>query len=235
MTVIQKIESEALVLHVRSYKETSALITLLLPFQGKISAVARGIQRPKSLLRGLLQPFQRLWVEVAVSQQGMGTLYQANLLERIALDSHKSCASGLYLNELLYKLLPEHDAHPALFEGYLHTLRALSQASFEVELRYFEAFLLKELGYAIDYQKDGMQNRILPNIYYQYFPSQGVFLEAKGPQQGILGETLIALATKTLSALQAKEAKKFLRLALGVHLHQNPLLSRQFFVGESLG
>ncbi len=56
--------------------------------------------------------------------------------------------SAYYLNELLLKLLPRQDAHPALFDAYADTLATLALAPDDAAaLRAFELVLLRELGW----------------------------------------------------------------------------------------
>jgi DNA repair protein RecO (recombination protein O) len=56
--------------------------------------------------------------------------------------------SGLYLNELLIRLLPAEDPHPAVFDHYAATLLALAEGRpLEPLLRSFEWRLLDDLGY----------------------------------------------------------------------------------------
>jgi len=48
---------EGIVLKELRFKETSKILTILTPHQGKISAIARGAYRPKSQIVGTTQPF----------------------------------------------------------------------------------------------------------------------------------------------------------------------------------
>ena len=60
-----------------------------------------------------------------------------------------SLLAGLYLNELLLRLLAREDAHPALFEAYGAVVRVLASAhgdALEPVLRTFELLLLREIG-----------------------------------------------------------------------------------------
>ena len=225
-----RIESEAFVLHARPYRETSALITLWSPNEGRQSLIARGVKRPKSILKGLLQPFQRLWIEWQPSASGGGTLYQANLLKRESLDSHSSCVAGLYLNELLYKLLPEQDAHPQLFEAYGKALPRLATTDMELTLRYFESSLLQELGYGFDYRKDASGVPITAEAAYHYIPEHGFVRQPLNPPHALKGSSILALASERLLPEHMIDAKRLLRVALGSHLQHNPLHSRLFFV-----
>lgn len=65
--------------------------------------------------------------------------------------------SAWYMNELVLRLLPREDAHPALFEAYQTALEQLAAAaeshgstSVSAPLRRFEWALLQETGYGFD-------------------------------------------------------------------------------------
>ncbi|HSB96610.1 MAG TPA: recombination protein O N-terminal domain-containing protein, partial [Spongiibacteraceae bacterium] len=63
----------AYVLHTRDFRDSSLLIELFTPEQGRVAAVARGVKaarRGSGMQRALLQPFQPLWIAV----QGRGEL-----------------------------------------------------------------------------------------------------------------------------------------------------------------
>jgi DNA repair protein RecO (recombination protein O) len=61
--------------------------------------------------------------------------------------------AGFYLNELLMRLVPREDPHPALFDAYVSALTGLATASQDLGswLRWFECRLLREMGVAPDF------------------------------------------------------------------------------------
>ena len=52
----------AYVIHRRAYSDTSMIVELLTPAQGRVSVLARGVKRGKSPKALLLQPFRSLHV-----------------------------------------------------------------------------------------------------------------------------------------------------------------------------
>ncbi len=111
----------AFVLHSRPYKESSALVDLFTP-QGRLRAVMRAARGKAG---SLIRPFVSLEVEL----RGKSELKTVARLESAGpahwLDG-QALFSGMYLNELLIRLLPAEDAHPALFDHYVATLPALA-------------------------------------------------------------------------------------------------------------
>ena len=62
----------------------------------------------------------------------------------------RSLMSAWYMNELLLRLLPREDPHPALYDAYDHALQALARGGSAVgALRRFEWTLLEETGYGV--------------------------------------------------------------------------------------
>src|SRR5918997_1073415 len=100
----------AFVLHSYAFKETSLVVELVTRDFGRVAVVARGARRPRSALRGVLLAFQPL----LVSWSGKGevqTLIRAEWHGGYHPLKGLSLICGFYLNELLLKLLPRHDAH----------------------------------------------------------------------------------------------------------------------------
>ena len=104
------------VLHRRPYRDTSLLLEVFSQEYGRLGLVARGAVSPRSRWKGLLQPFAPL----LLSWSGAGELATLTAAEEagcpIPLPPHRVLA-GLYINELLLRLLPRLDPHPGLFAG----------------------------------------------------------------------------------------------------------------------
>ena len=112
--------------------------------------VAKGARRPASALRGVLMAFQPLLVDWSGGGE-VKTLARAEWQGGQPLLGGRALLCGYYLNELLIRLLPREDPHPALFEHYREALRRLSAGDdAQRVLRRFELALLQELGYGID-------------------------------------------------------------------------------------
>ncbi|MGH8403441.1 MAG: DNA repair protein RecO, partial [Gammaproteobacteria bacterium] len=116
----------AYVLHQHDWRETSRVVEILSRDHGRLGVVARGARRAKSPWRALLRPFQPL----LVSWMGGGELMTLFGAEPSAAShplSGRALLSGFYMNELLLRLLPRQDPHPALFNQYADVLGRLMQ------------------------------------------------------------------------------------------------------------
>ena len=217
----------AFVLHSRPYRESSALVDFFTP-EGRLRAVLRGA-------RGKAGTLARPFVPLDVEFRGRSDLKAVARLESGGLAywlDGNALFSGMYLNELLIRLLPAEDAHPAMFEHYVATLPALAaKRPLEPILRAFEWRLLTELGYGFALDQDISGKPIDSACLYRLLPDTG--LEPVGLfQPGLFnGAELLAMAEADWNmpgALAA--AKRLMRQALAPHLGGRPLVSRELFM-----
>ncbi|WP_040262022.1 DNA repair protein RecO [Pseudomonas massiliensis] len=216
----------AYVLHARPYRETSALVDFLTP-GGRVRGVLRGA-------RGKAGSLARPFVPLAVEFRGKGELRSVSRLEATGNSPWlvgEALFSGLYLNELLVRLLPLEDPHPRLYEHYAQTLQALAQGrALEPLLRAFEWRLLDELGYAFALDRDSQGEPIAVDGLYRLSADEGlerVFSFAPGL---FSGADLLAMAVADWEAAGALlAAKRLMRQALAAHLGSKPLMSRELF------
>lgn len=220
----------AYVLHTRAYSETSLLVEMLSQEQGRITAVARGAKRGKSKASNLLQPFMPL----QVSWYGNGDLVTLTNSEANGV-SHKLYGKlaicGLYINELLVKLLPKWDPCPFLFAGYQASLIDLENntISAQIILRKLELLLLKSLGYELQLTKDIATGRLIDsNSYYSFDPMLGPKLVYAATSQAIRGSSLLALEANNFSDPQILfDIKRLMRSVLNYHLGMRQLVTRE--------
>ncbi|MBA3904622.1 MAG: DNA repair protein RecO [Rhodocyclaceae bacterium] len=222
----------AYVLHTYPFRETSLIVKAFSRGHGRLALVARGARRPRSAVRGLLMAFQPL--ELGWFGQGeMRTLAKVEWIGGQPLLQADALLLGYYMNELLLKLLPREDAHPALFDAYAEAVRALafgepSQAS----LRRFEVMLLKELGYGLTLDREADSGRPLdPAKHYAWVIERGPVEAAEGGNAPIfLGQALLAMARDDFSATETlAQAKQLMRMLIHHYLDGQPLSSRRVF------
>ncbi|WP_041523525.1 DNA repair protein RecO [Gilvimarinus agarilyticus] len=231
---MQRVELQpAFVVHARPYRDTSFLVDFFTPDYGRLCAVARGARRGKNSQRPLLNPF----IPLLISFQGKDSLQLLLSLEStghgLPLTGNR-LFSGLYLNELLRRVLSEWDSCPHLFEYYTEALRALAgDQDVEVVLRRFERQLLQELGYAIDWHCEAHTGSpLMADAWYRLEPQEG-FIESAPDERGryYLGANLIAIAEDSYELAETKRAAKHIsRTLLQPLLGDQPLKSRQLFL-----
>ncbi|MHA6492842.1 DNA repair protein RecO [Pseudomonas borbori] len=217
----------AYVLHSRAYRESSALVDFLTP-QGRMRAVMRGA-------RGKAGTLARPFIPLDVAFRGRSELKSVSRLEAAGIPNllnGDALFSGLYLNELLIRLLPEQDAHPAMFDHYAMTVLALAQGrAIEPLLRSFEWRLLDELGYGFALDQDRHGQPIAGGGMYRLQTDAG-FEPVGQLQPGVFqGGEILAMAEADWTAPGALvAAKRLMRQALAPHLGGRPLVSRELFM-----
>ncbi len=220
----------AYVLHARAYRETSALLDLLTFAHGRISVVARGVRRSRKGGGGP-HPFGR----IVIGCSGRGALLTLTGFDAL---SHRwltggALYAGLYLNELLLRLLRDDDPHPRLFEGYECALDGLLGGDAEPALRLFERLVLKECGYEVTFDVDAESgNAVRDASNYRYVPDLGFHAvpDAVDDRAVFRGSTLLAIAADDYTDdVVRRAAKQIMRRALAPHLGDRPIGSRALY------
>lgn len=228
-------DEPAYILHHHDYGETSLLFEVFTRVHGRLPMVAKGARRAKSPLRPALIPFQLLGVGFSGRGEVL-TLTRAEPLAPAPAFVGETLYCGLYLNELLLRLLHRHDPHERLFLNYGDTLLRLgSGESREQALRLFEKRLLEEIGYGLVLDQDVENGSpLIPDRQYSYLPERGpVPLESGYEGITVQGQSLISLARENLQEESAlRDAKRLLRSLLIPHLGPKPLMTRQLFRPE---
>jgi len=230
---VTKVKQElhlAFVLHTRDYRETSLLVEVLSQQHGRVTVVARGAKRGKAKASSILRPF----APVQISWLGDGDLVTMLEVEELPQDSNlqaKRAICGLYLNELLIRLLPKWDACLELFNEYQTTLQALADLELneQITLRKFEKRLLKALGYGLQLSCEVESGApIEAHNYYVFDPILGPKLALNSATQAIKGSSLLMLANEDFNAAtDLAEIRRLMRSVLAYHLGPKQLVSRQ--------
>lgn len=140
------------------------MYTLFSPLFGKFTATAKGVRRINSKRLGSLDTLNRAQISFSVSQNGMNTVVQAQVVE-----SHKELkkamsgiAKGLYMAELVHRFFYhdtyDHESAPGVYGLLIKSLQSLNrfyakypEGSFNFVpvriMNIFEARLMKILGY----------------------------------------------------------------------------------------
>jgi DNA repair protein RecO (recombination protein O) len=231
-----RVESEpGFILHTIPYRETSLLVDIFTLNHGRLRCVAKGFRKPnKKGIAKTLFPYS----EHHFQWQGRGelkTLTQADPIQAPVFLKQESLFVGLYINELLYKLLHQNDPHQSLYEFYrqLMTQQSTSEIQQPV-LRRFEMLLLEELGYGLvlDAEAETGQAVSAESLYY-YIPDQGLKLiqdQTADNLHAFSGADIMALGQGQLeqqSVLRA--AKKLTRQVIDFYLDGKELNSRELY------
>jgi len=226
-------QEPAYILHQHEYGETSLLLEVFSRGHGRLGLLAKGVRRTKSPLRAALVPFQPL----SITFSGRGELPVVNQAEPVRAAPElggQALICGLYLNELLVRLLHRHDPHEQLFDAYAKTLERLGDRPLdEAVLRIFEKRLLEETGYGLVLDHDVTDGcPIDAGVEYRYLVERGPVRATSREDEGVIvrGETLLALGQEHLVSPEIqRDAKHLLRAMLARQLGERPLVSRKLF------
>lgn len=222
------------ILHSRPYRDSSALLEVLTAEYGRLALIARGARRQgrKRVSGNILRPF----LPLLLSYSGRGelrTLVGSELAGTAVELPGERLFSGLYLNELIMRLVHRHDPHPRLFALYSSTLASLgAESTLDAPLRRFELGLLEELGYSLDFTRDGDSAPVEVDGWYSYQPEQGMVrrLAVKDSSPALYaGRDLLQLAAGNYDDDLRQVSKRLFREILASHLGTEPLQSRELF------
>ena len=244
--------NEALVgylLHQRPYQEKRALYYLFSEQHGVIHGVGKKgapLFMPLQLFatgKRDLKTFSQIGIaaqsfnQVDTQEHGDTTL-DALPYENIT-GQHQYAA--LYLNEILWRLLPTEDPMPLLWQHYQNSLQQLRQPLSPDELRLclrqFEQHLFNELGFTLALTHDSMQEMIDPDSYYRFLPDVGLVpviqndtqsehLESAVGQSVFIGSDIIAMAQFGITETTLNHWSKLHRHLIDHLLDYQPLQSR---------
>ena len=219
----------------QSYRDSSYLVHFITASDGRLSAIVKGAHRKQrgGMMAALMQPFQPLLVKFG----GNGELKYVAAAESAGI-SHalvgETLFSGLYLNELLTRLLPKFEAVPTLFAAYGDAIEVIAKSvDPELTLRRFELLLLEEIGYQIQWQRDLNEQPIQHAVNYGYDPDKG-FVPVNSDRMSLVvsGFQLGKLADWQRSGCAIDEVcqsklKGIMRLAIDRRLAGRPLKVRE--------
>lgn len=149
--------------------------------------------------------------------------------------------SALYLNEILWRLLPTEDPMPVLWQHYQKSLQQLRQPlsadDLRLCLRQFEQHLFSELGFTVALTHDSVQEPIEPDSSYRFLPDVGLMpilqsgmqsenLESSTAQSVFMGSDIIAMAQLGITDTTLNHWSKLHRYLIDHLLDYQPLQSR---------
>lgn len=219
-------------LHQRAFRESSQILSLFTQRDGRVDVTIRASRALKT--KNLAKPLP--FTQLRVSWAGRGQLpYLASCESLLGLSLQaNSLYCGMYLNELLYRLLPKHIAEPSLYEHYWLALQKLALENCDIEscLRVFEWELLASLGYGLTLHCTADGQPLAPDARYSYVPELGLVADDAGAVVASGADFLTVADGKFSRAAGCNMAlaKRLMRYVLNRQLGGKPLLSRQLFL-----
>ena len=146
-------DEPAYILHQYDWSESSLILEVFTRHRGRVALAAKGVKRHTSNFRPVLLPLQPLKLSYTLGAEGNAEIHSLKGAEWVGghvMPVGDALLSGLYLNELLMRLLARDDPHPTLFDLYAGVVRVLGGGehgdTLEPVLRAFELLLLRHIG-----------------------------------------------------------------------------------------
>ena len=145
-------EEPAFILHRYDWSESSLILEVFTRHRGRVALVAKGAKKHTSNFRPVLLALQPLKVSYTLSGDGQADIHVLKGAEWAGghiMPMGNNLLTGLYLNELLMRLLARDDPYAYLFDVYGAVVKLLATQPEEViepVLRAFELIVLRELG-----------------------------------------------------------------------------------------
>ena len=229
----------AMVLHLVPYRESSVIVRFLTESAGKISGIYRGVRGNKRKSKAVVQPLYSGVVEY-LGKPDLFTIsnFEANCYPAL---TGEGLYSGLYVAELLVKLLGEGQGEEQLLEETVRVIKDLeTNIGLASKLRRFEFRLMEILGYGVDFTCEAVVHEAIdPEGTYVYVDQVGFVRErTDGPLHGaeivaIPGIMLQRFARGDFSGEAGGViAKRISTIALSSLMGNKTLSSRKIFRSE---
>ena len=246
-------EEPAFILHQYDWSESSLILEVFTRHRGRVALVAKGVKRHTSNFRPVLLPLQPLKLNYTLGAEGNAEIHSLKGAEWAGghvMPQGDALWSGMYLNELLLRLLARDDPYAALFDIYAGVVRVLagqhggSTDAIEPVLRAFELVLLRELGHLPDLMQESTTlHQVEMGLRYTLVADGGLRQAADYERAALVGRQWqaieLALQTdqpfpRTLHALAEPEVaqalKPQLRNLLQYHCGSTMLRTRQLMM-----
>lgn len=204
MTAPKVYKTEAIVLKRINLGEADKILTLYTPNLGKLSAIAKGVRRPKSKMGGHLELLTHCSLMLARGQN-LDIITQSQTISSfLPLRSDLWRASlALYAVELVAQFTAEQVENYPVYKLLHDTLHRLCETdNGDLTLRYFELTLLTHLGYKPElHQCLGCKSPLEPTANFFSASSGGVLCPACGEKEP-LSQPISLNALKVTRLLQ---------------------------------
>jgi len=125
------VETEAVVLRTLKYGESDAILTLLTPGMGRVSAIAKGARKPTSKQGGRLQPGVRLQLSAVEGRGDLLTLRSTQVVDAgsgLWMEGYRLRAAGSIL-EAAMRVIPEREDAEAAYNLITRALALIARTA----------------------------------------------------------------------------------------------------------
>lgn len=211
--------TEGVVIRRRNLGEADSILTIFSLHHGKFDAVARGVRKPTSRMRGHLEPLTRVQVHVARGRS-LDVFTQAE-----SIDAHRALKAdldrlnlALYCAELADRFTIDRAEQRPIYELLVDVLKAFDSGASALAARYFEVHLLAITGYEPQVDACAICRQKLPEEETLFSgPAGGLVCRACRPS-ATSGRILSVRAIKVLRYARTTPIAQFDSLRVGDEL-----------------
>jgi len=200
--------------------EADKILTLYTPNLGKLSAIAKGVRRPRSKMGGHLELLTHCSLMLARGQN-LDIITQSETISSFLplRDNLWRASLALYAAELVEQLTAEHVENYPVYKLLLDTLHRLCETKDgELTLRYFELNLLTHLGYKPElHQCLGCKSPLEPTTNF-FSTSGGGMLCPACREKEPLSQPISLNALKVMRFLQQSDYPRASRVRISEEL-----------------
>lgn len=207
--------TEGVILRRRNIGEADTIFTVFSPTEGKFDAVAKGVRKARSHMRGHLEPLTRSKLLLAHGRT-LDVFTQAETITgyRTLREDLDLCGAAVYCCELVLRFTAERQEHRELYELLLNTLDALDARAPLHTVRYFELELLGLMGYEPQVDACAVCGKRLPEADVLLSASAGGFVCAECRAVAGAGRVISVRAIKVLRYARSATQEAFAALRL---------------------
>jgi len=213
-------KTQAIVLKRINLGEADKILTLYTPNLGKLSAIAKGVRRPKSKMGGHLELLTHCSLMLARGQN-LDIITQSETISSFLplRDDLWRSSLALYTTELVAQFTAEHVENYPIYKLLLDTLHHLCETNNgELTMRYFELNLLAYLGYKPELNRClGCKSPLEPGSNLFSASGGGVLCPACREKEP-LSQPISLNALKAMRFLQESDYAKASRLRINENL-----------------
>lgn len=192
-------KTEGIILRRRNLGEADSIFTVFSDREGKFDAIAKGVRKARSRMRGHLEPLTRSRLLLARGRT-LDVFTQAETVTsyRAIREDLERSAAAIYCAELVDRFTVDHAENPGMFDLLVALLDSLETGGAAHVVRYFELHLLSLSGYELQLDACAVCGGQLPQEETLLSPATGGFVcMACRPGAGV-GRVLGVRAVKVL-------------------------------------
>jgi hypothetical protein len=140
--------TEGIIIKRKNFDEADRILTVITPYKGKLSVIAKGVRRMTSRRGGNVELLNKVRLHI-FQGKGLSILQEAESIETFQhIKSELTLSAyGSHIIELIDRLVPEEQINPGVYKLVVTVLTLLDRHPRQLWIRAFEVKLLIELGF----------------------------------------------------------------------------------------